>query len=110
MYVRFCLVDRPTYEYSISGTLLQKVIVTKNLGIIFDLKLSFSDHCLAIASKGYARVNLLLHSLHSRDRDLLMKFFNCYICPVLEFNFPVWLPHLKHDIVAIERLQKLKKN
>ena len=99
-YVRFGLVDRPIYEYSISGTLLQKVVSTKDLGIIFDSKLSFSDHCPAIASKGFARVNLL-RSFHSRDRDLQIKLFNCYVRPSLKFNSPIWSLHLKHDIVAI---------
>ena len=106
MYVRFGLVNRPTYEYSISGTLLQKVVSTKDFCIIFDSKLSLSDHCHAVASKGFARVNLLLCSFHSRDRDLHIKLFHCYIRPILEFNSSIWSPYLKHDIVVIERVHK----
>ena len=106
MYVRFGLVSMPTYEYSISRTLLQKVVSTKDLDIKFDSKLSFSDHCHIVASKGFARVNLLLRSFHSRDRHLQIKLFNCYVCPILEFNSPIWSPHLKYDIVVIERVLK----
>ena len=106
MYVRFGLVDRPTYEYIISGILLQKAVSTKDLGIIFDSKLSFSDHCHAVASKGFARVNSLLRSFHSRDRDLQIKLFNCYVRPILEFNSPIWSSHLKYDRVVFERVQK----
>ena len=107
MYVRFGLVDRPTYEYSKPGTLLQKVVSIKDLDIIFDSELSFSDHCHAVANKDFVRVNLLLLSFHSRDRHLQITLFNCYVRSILEFISPIWSPHLKHYIVVIERVQKV---
>ena len=39
MFVRFGIVDKPTYECSLPGTLLQKVVPTKDLGIIFNSKI-----------------------------------------------------------------------
>ena len=55
---------------------------TKDLGVIFDSKLVFSEHCYAVASKGFARANMLLRCFHTRDRTLQMKLFNTFVRPV----------------------------
>ena len=50
----------------------------------------------------------MLKCFHSRDRNLQIGLFrpNTFVRPVLEFNSPIWSPHLEKDIKAIERVQK----
>jgi len=104
--VRFGLVDRPSLDYSISGTPLQKVTSTRDLGVVFDSKLSFSEHCHKISNKGFSRVNMLLRCFHSRDRELQIRLFNAFVRPILEYASSVWSPHLVQDVTVIERVQK----
>ncbi len=104
--VRFGLADKPVFDYSISGNLLKTVLSTKDLGVIFDSKLNFSEHCNTVVSKGFSRVHMLLKCFHSRDRVLQIKLFNTFVRPILEYNSPVWSPHFVKDIVALERVQK----
>ncbi len=77
-----------------SGFVLKTVHLTNDLGVLFDSKLSFSEHCNTIANKGFQRANMLLKCFYTRDRVLLMKLFNTFVQPILEYNSPVWCPHM----------------
>ena len=87
----------------------RKLSPLKTLVSFFDSKLSFSDHIYTVANKDFANVNLILHLFCSRNRDLQIKLFNCFVCLTLEFNSPIKSPHLKHDIIVIESTKGLHK-
>lgn len=106
VYVRFGLAHRPAFVYCVNGVPIQDVVFTKDLGVVFDSKLVFSEHCNIVACKGFARANLLLRGFHSRDRSLQMRLFNTFVRPVLEFNSAIWSPHLKKNIISVERVQR----
>jgi hypothetical protein len=105
-FIRFGLVDRPMLDYTMSGALLKQVVTTNDLGVMFDSKLSFSMHCNNVANKGYMRANMLLKCFHTRDHDMQIKLFNVFVRPILEYNSPIWSPHLTKDINVIEKVQK----
>ena len=105
VYVKFGIAYRPTFPYCITNVLLPEALFTKYLGVNYDSKLVFSEHC-AIASKGFARANMLLRCFHSRDRTLQKKLFNTFVRPVLEYNSPIWSPHLFKNIISVERVQR----
>jgi hypothetical protein len=103
--IRYGLVDRPLSDYSMSGVVLNRVVATNDLGILFDTKLLFSAHCHSIANKGYMRANLLLKYFYTKDCNLMIKLFNTFVRPILEYNSPIWSPHMIKDISVIERVQ-----
>ena len=81
-------------------------MATNDLGVMFDSKLLFSTHCNYVANKGYKRSNMLLKCFHTRDHNMQMRLFNAFVRPILEYNSPVWSPHLIKDINVMERVQK----
>ena len=42
----------------------------------------------------------------SRDRKLVVRAFELYVRPILEYNSVIWSPVLKKDIVSIEKVQR----
>ena len=58
---------------------------TKNLGLVFEYKLTFSEQCHNMANEGFSRVNTLLCCFHSRDRYIQTKLFNTFVSPILEY-------------------------
>ena len=109
--IRYELVGRLLLDYYMSGALLKQVVITSDLGVKFDAKLSFSTHCNYVANKGYVRSKILLKCFHTRDHDMQMRLFNAFVWTILEYNFPVWSPHLTKNINFIEQVQKfLTKN
>ena len=106
VYVRFGVAHWPTFPYCITNVLLHESLFTKDLGAIFDSKLVISEHCKAVASKGFACANMLLRCFHSRDRTLQMKLFKIFVRPVLEYNSLMWSPHLFKNIISVEHVQR----
>ena len=88
--IRYGVVIRPSIDHNISGTVLQKVTSTKDLGVTFDSKLKFSEQCNAVVNQGFIRVNLLLKFFHFRDWNLQIGLFITFVRPVLEFNSSIW--------------------
>ena len=52
-------------------------------------------HCSSIAAKAYSRCSLLLKCFHTSDVSILLRVFKTYVRPLLEFNTPVWNPHIE---------------
>ena len=69
VYLRLDAALKPTFKYCINGVPLQQGTSTKDLGVVFDTKLVFSQHCNTIINKGFTRANMLLRCFHSRDRS-----------------------------------------
>ena len=105
-WVRFGLVVKPVLNYILLGSQLILSLFVKDLRILCDSKLLFSDHCNSIVNKAYIRANILLWCFHSRDYILQMKLFNSFVRPILEYNSPVWCSHFIKHVCAIERVQK----
>ena len=77
--IRFGLVDSIHFTSEISGTPLVHAHSSKDLGVIFDGKLNFSDHCNSVANRAMAHTNVLLKCFHSRDYQFQVKLFNAYV-------------------------------
>jgi len=80
----------------------------RDLGIVVDSHLCFSENLANFAFKAHQRANLGLihHCFSSRNRNMLIKAFNVYLCPIIEFNSPVWSPSLMGNIFLIESVQR----
>ena len=78
----------------------------KDLGIIIDQNLHFDEHIKEITKKAYCRSNLIYRSFVTKNRNLLVKAFITYVRPILEYNSPVWSPHLIKDITSLESVQR----
>ena len=77
--IRFGLVDSIHFTSEISETPLVHAHSSKDLGVIFDGKLNFSDHCNSVANRVMAHTNVLLKCFHSRDYQFQVKLFNAYV-------------------------------
>ena len=58
--IRFGLVDKPSFSYSFNGTVVAAVENVTDLGVIYNNRMSFTNHSHFIARKAYARANLIL--------------------------------------------------
>ena len=63
-------------------------------------------HISEIVRKGTQRPNAIFRCFVTRDNVVLVHAFITYVHPLVEYNSVVWSPHLKRDIVAIEKVQK----
>lgn len=54
-----------TYDYKLNNTSLTQVSVIKDLGILFDSKLSFSNHINSIVTRAYKAIGFISRSLNN---------------------------------------------
>jgi ribonuclease P/MRP protein subunit RPP40 len=49
---------------------------------------------------------MLLRAIKGRNPFTLMSAFVTYVRPILEYASPVWSPHIKRDVVLLEKVQR----
>jgi hypothetical protein len=93
-------------SFSLSGCCLKKVDEVKDLGVLFDSKLNFSNHICSIVARAKQRIFLLKKSFVCSDSHVLILGFKTYILPILEYCSPVWSPSSVSDILKLESVQR----
>ena len=83
---------RVVHYYSISGTKINNLTSIKDLGIIIDNKLSFSDHFQYIQTKA----NKTLYFEHFDDFDAFRTLYFSYLYPILSNGSGIWNVFNKH--------------
>ena len=49
---------------------------------------------------------MILRSISSRSKDILLPLYKALVRPILEYANPVWSPFLVKDVDSIERVQR----
>ena len=98
--------SNPQYDYVIDDLCLKKSNLIKDLGVTVDSKLNFSYHIVDIVKKAAIRMKCLFRAFETDDVDFLVKMFNVFIRPKLEYASVVFNPHFKKDSKLIESIQR----
>jgi hypothetical protein len=94
------------FSFSLSGCCLRQLDEVKDLGVMFDSKLLFSNHVCSIVAKAKQRIFLLKRAFVCSDALVLISAFKSYILPILEYCSPVWSPSSVADILKLESVQR----
>ena len=78
----------------------------KDIGVIIDNKLTFSDHLAEKVNKANRLVGMMRRTSVSLDCNMFKSLYTSLVRPHLEYANQVWNPHLVKDIEAMERVQK----
>jgi len=93
-------------DYHIGSNYVENVDSVADLGITVDSNLKFSLHVSNIVRKAFIRSKLIVKCFQSKDSATLVRAFKTYVLPLLQYNSPVWSPHLLKDIDLIEKVQR----
>ena len=98
--------DNLARKYYIGEKELQNCTSMRDLGIIIDSKLNFSEHCSTIVKKAAMRMNIIFRSFETRETGFLLDMFKTFVRPILEYATTCWSPYLAKDIKLIESVQR----
>ena len=87
-------------------TAIAKVRNVKDLGVIISSDLKWKEHVNEIKSKGMIRCHHILKSFKTNNIWTLMKAFQVYVRPILEYSSSTWNPFLSQDVQAVEYVQR----
>ena len=93
-------------QYYIDGVELPCLPHCRDLGVTITSELSSALHIQQITTKAHQRANSILRCFVSGNVTLLVRAFVVYVRPVLEYNSIIWSPHLKQEIMMIEKVQR----
>ena len=87
---------------------LARVDHYKYLGLNFSTDLSWSHHVGQICKKTRKLVGMLYRNFYQFSRShILVKLYKSLIRSHMEYACPVWDPHLKKDIQALENIYRV---
>ena len=78
----------------------------RDLGVLVDNHLSFSDHIRGIVGKAKQRIYLLFKCFVSRNISLLLKAYVSYVLPIFDYCSAIWSPYKLTDIDLLENVQR----
>ena len=94
------------FNYNVENNALPQCKQTVDLRVTIYHSLRLSCNIDNIVNKANARSALILRCFKSREPKLLLKAFDVYVRPVLEYCCQVWNPSYKCDINKIEAAQR----
>ena len=98
--------NNDNYQYSLNGQAINHKDVCRDLGVLINERLTFSNHCSKLARSAHFRRRQFEKAFACDDRDFRVSLFCTYIRPILESNTVVWCPHHIRDINLIENVQR----
>lgn len=95
------------FIYKIKGDVLSSVKSIKDLGVVFDSKLTFSDHILQLSASCYKLLGFVIRSSKQFTKpEAMTSMFDCIIRSKLEYASAVWAPYQKKYVEMLEQIQK----
>lgn len=95
------------YNYRIDRSPLNRTSVIRDLGILFDHKLSFVPHIESIISKAAKMLGFICRIMHrfSNQNTYQLLYFT-YVRPLLEYGSQIWNPYYQTHTEALELVQR----
>jgi hypothetical protein len=95
------------FPYNMNSTLLDRRSTFKDLGVVFDSKLLFSDHVVATCKAAYSVLGFIFRSSSFLKNINSVKLLFCSLVRSrLEYASVVWYPHQSYLKDMIEAIQK----
>ena len=96
----------PIRNYVIDGQVLSRVSCIRDLGVLVDNGLNFSQHVSQVCKKANSRLYLIHKCFTCKDPIFQISMYKMYVRPILEYASTVWSPRLLKDVEDIERIQQ----
>ena len=96
------------FEYKIDNVPLEKCTTFKDLGVVFDSKLSFIDHFNVSINAAYKQLGFLIRLTKEFFSNVktLKQLYNTFVRSKLEYASIVWGPGYEQHANNIEKVQR----
>jgi len=102
--------DEANGTFHLADKCLEKYFEVKDLGVLFNSHLIFSNHMSSLVKKSKQRLFLLNKCFVTKDPVMLILAFKTYIIPLLDCCSVIWSLHAIIDINQIESVQSSLQN
>ena len=92
-------------QYQLCGSELRNSNSERDLGIIVDSNMKFSENCKSAVQNANVTLGLIRRTIKNKSKYIITKLYKALVRPKLEYCIQVWRPYLKKDIENIEKIQ-----
>ena len=85
---------------------LSTIELEKDLGVTFDPQLTFEAHINGKINTATRMWKVVRNTFQFLDRYMFIPLYKTLVRSHLDYAMPVWSPHLKKHIIAIENVQR----
>lgn len=94
-------------NYHLSNDSINRVNSVKDLGVLFDAKLTFNDHISTLAAECYKRLGFVIRNARDfHDHRAIELLYSALVRSKIETASVVWGPHEKGYNLILEKVQK----
>ena len=90
----------------LGGEKIKKVSTHKQLGVVFNNKMTFDDHIKENCSKAMKRVTVLKRLHNKLPRKSKLTVYTTFIRPVLEFGWQLYSNATQEQLDTLEKVQR----
>lgn len=95
------------YDYTISNSVLVRCDTCKDLGILFDFKLTFSQHIAVKTDAANKMYGFIVRNCKSfTNIEALKILYFSYVRSKLEYGSIIWHPYYRNHKIIVERIQR----
>ncbi|CAM4639967.1 unnamed protein product [Lepidochelys kempii] len=96
----------PNYTYTMMGSKLAVTTQERDLGVIVNCSLKPSTQCAAAVKKANGMLGIIKKGIDNRTENIIFPLYKSMVRPHLEYCVQMWSPHLKKDLLELEKVQK----
>ena len=93
-------------QYVLNDKGLKESESERDLGVIIDKNLKFSDHCNKVANNANFTLGMIKRTISCKSKSIITRLYKALVRPQLEYCVQAWRPYLKKDIEKIEKVQR----
>ena len=94
------------HKYKLGDKSLKSSVKEKDLGIIVDDKMKFSEQCSAAVKKANSTLALIRRTIKYKKKEIIVRLYKALVRPQLEYCIQTWRPYLQTDIDRLEQVQR----
>ena len=91
--------------YTLKNKSIENTSIHKHLGVTYDMKMTFNDHCSDIITKSMRKYNILKNICKSVNGITFLNLYKTYVLPIIEYSNNCWVPN-KSQSERIEKIQR----
>ena len=93
-------------NYEMGGTILNKTVKEKDLGVTMNANMTVSEQCRIAASKGNQILGMIRRNITYKENSFIVPLYKAIVRPHLEYCIQAWNPHLRKDVDILEKIQR----
>ena len=91
--------------YKLGNADLRSSDCEKDLGVIVDNNMKFSEQCSKSVKSANMTLGLIRRTIKNKNKNVVIKLYKALVRPKLEYCIQAWRPYLRKDIDSLERVQ-----